>query len=100
MGIQAVKDSLLWCISVHDLREMYIEYPAFQNASRLVAEQFLIDLARRMTSLITETAEERYLNFLRDRRELMEGIPLRMIASYLGTTAVHLSRIRSKLTKG
>jgi CRP-like cAMP-binding protein len=97
MSIQAVQDSMVWCIQVSALREMYAMYPTFQNASRLVAEQFLIDVSRRMTSLIIDSAEERYLKLINEKKMLIEEIPLNILASYLGISTVYLSRIRKRL---
>jgi CRP-like cAMP-binding protein len=54
---------------------------------------------KRINSLLSATAEERYLNFI----EMYPNIPLRvpqwMIASYLGITPESLSRVRKELSR-
>lgn len=51
-------------------------------------------------SFIRDTPEERYQNLLTERPHIVQRIPQHYIASYLGVSTVHLSRIKSKLAKG
>jgi CRP-like cAMP-binding protein len=51
-------------------------------------------------SFIRDTPEERYQNLLKGRPHIVQRVPQRYIASYLGVSTVHLSRIKSKLAKG
>ncbi len=47
---------------------------------------------------INGTAKERYLSLIEKRPEIMERVPLKTIASYLGVTPVHLSRLKKILS--
>jgi CRP-like cAMP-binding protein len=51
-------------------------------------------------SFIRDTPEQRYLNLLQQRPHIVKRVPQHYIASYLGVSKVHLSRIKSKLAKG
>lgn len=51
-------------------------------------------------SFIRDTPEQRYLNLLREKPQIIQRVPQHYIASYLGISKVHLSRIKSKLSKG
>ncbi|MBK0380565.1 Crp/Fnr family transcriptional regulator [Mucilaginibacter segetis] len=51
-------------------------------------------------SFIRDTPERRYQNLLDKRPHIVQRVPQHYIASYLGVSTVHLSRIKSKLTKG
>jgi hypothetical protein len=55
-------------------------------------EQLLIDMQ-------SETAEDRYKNMLQQSPELVQRIPLKYLASYLGIAPQSLSRIRKSLMK-
>jgi hypothetical protein len=57
----------------------------------------MTELKERMLLLQTETAENRYLLLLKQHPNLIQNVPLKQIASYLGITDTSLSRIR-KLT--
>jgi CRP-like cAMP-binding protein len=50
-------------------------------------------------SRIRDTPQQRYQNLLRERPHIVKRVPQHYIASYLGITSVHLSRIKSKLAK-
>ena len=51
-------------------------------------------------SFIRDTPEERYQKLLTERPHIVQRVPQHYIASYLGVSTVHLSRIKSKLAKG
>ncbi|GAA4326835.1 Crp/Fnr family transcriptional regulator [Mucilaginibacter gynuensis] len=68
---------------------------------------FMKITARRLThysgefiSFIRDTPEQRYLRLLNERPHIIQRVSQRYIASYLGVSTVHLSRIKSKLAKG
>jgi len=51
-------------------------------------------------SFIRDTPEQRYQNLLKNKPHIIRRVPQHYIASYLGVSKVHLSRIKSKLAKG
>jgi len=51
-------------------------------------------------SFIRDTPEQRYQKMLLERPHIVQRVPQHYIASYLGISTVHLSRIKSKLAKG
>ncbi|WP_114940340.1 Crp/Fnr family transcriptional regulator [Mucilaginibacter endophyticus] len=51
-------------------------------------------------SIIRDTPEQRYQLLLSERPHIVQRVPQHYIASYLGVSKVHLSRIKSKLAKG
>jgi len=51
-------------------------------------------------SIIRDTPEQRYQLLLSERPHIIQRVPQHYIASYLGVSKVHLSRIKSKLAKG
>ncbi|QXV63643.1 Crp/Fnr family transcriptional regulator [Mucilaginibacter sp. 21P] len=51
-------------------------------------------------SFIRDTPEERYQRLIKERPHIVQRIKQHYIASYLGISSVHLSRIKSKLAKG
>ncbi len=48
---------------------------------------------------ITETGEERYIQFIEEHSDFMQHIPLKYLATYLGITPVSHSRLRNKIIK-
>ncbi|MBN8823064.1 MULTISPECIES: Crp/Fnr family transcriptional regulator [unclassified Spirosoma] len=61
-----------------------------------ILQKHLEEEKRRLYDLGHLTAEERYTKFLREKPTIIQHVPLRYIASYLGITQRHLSRLRSQ----
>ncbi|WP_142526709.1 Crp/Fnr family transcriptional regulator [Pedobacter westerhofensis] len=51
-------------------------------------------------SFIRDSREQRYLRLLNERPHIVQRVSQHYIASYLGVSTVHLSRIKSKIAKG
>ena len=60
-------------------------------------EKIFIKKEERESEFVKENAQTRYLNFCVQYPNLKNTLPKQQIASYLGITAVALSRIRTKL---
>jgi CRP-like cAMP-binding protein len=50
-------------------------------------------------SRIRDTPQQRYINLIKERPHIVKRVPQHYIASYLGISSVHLSRIKNKLTQ-
>lgn len=72
-------------------------HPDLQSQLLALTQQRLIDYVNLYASAISQTPEQRYLDMLMREHERLARIPLHILASYLGITPVHLSRIRRKL---
>lgn len=59
----------------------------------------LISMNRRLINMLSSTAEERYLGFIETYPTLLQRLPLKLIAAYIGITPEYLSDIRRKLAK-
>ena len=59
----------------------------------------IIATQKRLMSLLSATAEDRYFDFVQTYPTLVQRLPLKLIASYIGITPEYLSEIRKKITK-
>jgi CRP-like cAMP-binding protein len=57
-----------------------------------------IAMQRRLTSIISNSLEERYEQFKAQYPEIVQRFPQHMIASYMGLTPETLSRIRKRIS--
>jgi CRP-like cAMP-binding protein len=97
--IQALTDCETWYITYQDMQESFHTIPEFREFGRLnIINQYGI-LKQRMLSMLQETAELRYVNLINSNPEVIQNVPLKYIASYLGITDTSLSRIRKDLVK-
>ncbi|MCX2740859.1 Crp/Fnr family transcriptional regulator [Pontibacter anaerobius] len=95
-GIQIVEDAELIAIDANKLFKLYDAFPEIERLFRKIFEAAHVNLVNRLESLQFHTAEERYNDLIKESPEILQRVPLKHIASYLGITQVSLSRIRAK----
>lgn len=94
--IQALSNTSLWRIAYEDLQVVYKDSEKAQMIGRLAAEQLFIRKTKRELSFLTQSAAERYKHLLHEQPEMIQEIPLKYLASYIGITPEALSRIRKR----
>ncbi|HEY0055512.1 MAG TPA: cyclic nucleotide-binding domain-containing protein [Pedobacter sp.] len=98
--IEALENTFLIVFSKKGLQKLLEDERInlrIERFGRLVAEYYLICYDDRVTSFVTQTPEERYLQLLKDNRHVIKRIPQHYIANFLGITPVSLSRIRKRI---
>ncbi|WP_405606259.1 Crp/Fnr family transcriptional regulator [Polaribacter sp. Asnod1-A03] len=96
--IETLTETILWRISNKDLQEVYKKTKNGNIIGRKMAENMFLIKSKRELSLLSKTAEERYLDLFTNRPNLLKQVPLKYIASYIGVTPQALSRIRKRIT--
>lgn len=94
--VEALSEVKLRVYSVEALRALEATSPDLQRAFRRVAELLYVRKSDREFELLTMDAAERYTALLKAAPGIEERVQLRHIASYLGITPVHLSRLRRR----
>ena len=97
--VEVISDSILLEISQSDIFFLSEKYREFERMGNLLTTQTMLQLQQRVVSLQFETAQQKYLNLLKERPDIELRVPLIHIASYLGITIETLSRIRGKKEK-
>lgn len=96
--LETITESVLWSLTYEDLQQIYAETAIGNEIGRLAGEALFLKKAKRELSLLTNSAEQRYLNLFTEQPHLLQLIPLRYIASYIGVTPQALSRIRKRIS--
>jgi CRP-like cAMP-binding protein len=96
-SIQCLEPTTMVCLSYLDLQWIYENLPGFEKYGRLVAEEILKRQQSRIESFIFQTAEERYLDFIKCHLDLFNRISVSHLCSFLGIERQSLTRIRQKL---
>ncbi|PXY46893.1 Crp/Fnr family transcriptional regulator [Flavobacterium hydrophilum] len=96
-SIQCLEPTTMVCLSYADLQWIYKNLPGFEKYGRLVAEEILKRQQARIESFIFQTAEERYLDFIKSHSDLFNRISVSQLCSFLGIERQSLTRIRQKL---
>ncbi|HLF52920.1 Crp/Fnr family transcriptional regulator [Flavobacterium sp.] len=94
-AIQVLEDSEIVAIDATQLFDLYDTYPETERLFRKIFEAGYVDTVNRMEAIQFHTAEERYTLLIKEQPTLLQRVPLKHIASYLGITQVTLSRIRA-----
>jgi CRP-like cAMP-binding protein len=99
VAYQAIEPCELILIPRPALYMFYDKYPIFDRLGRLIAEMNFIFLFNTKRSTLSLSPEEKYLKLIAERPKVMERVPLKFIASFLGMTPEHLSRVRKSISK-
>ena len=93
-NIEALSASsvLLW--SKTDWEELLKNIPALKNFYDNLSARAYLTAQERIYSLISSSAEQRYLEFQKTYPKVFNKVPLHMVASYLGISRETLSRVR------
>ena len=86
-NIELLEDSVLYELSVDKLHNLYLEDIHIANWGRKFADR----------EYIKSDKLERYQELISEYSDILQRVPLGIIASYLGISQVNLSRIRAKI---
>lgn len=98
-SVQAMEPTTAVILPRKLLLEFYGRHSAWERIGRLQAEAVAARKTLREAEFLLETAEARYLRFLREHADIAERLHQYHIASYIGVTEVALSRIRSRIKR-
>lgn len=93
-NIQALADTELEILNRKDLEKLYQSGFNWQETGRKLTELEFVNLHKRMVSFQKFSAAQRYEELYKNHQRYLQLIPLQYLASYLGVSPRHLSRIR------
>ncbi|WP_020532634.1 Crp/Fnr family transcriptional regulator [Flexithrix dorotheae] len=97
--IQCLEPSVIILLPFEKIMENYNKFTNGQMYGRLMAEKVLTILTDRLEGFLFNTAEERYLEFIKNNPDLIHRISLTHLSSFLGIERQSLSRIRKRLAE-
>lgn len=97
--IDVLEEAEVLLITQPSMEEMLHQIPAMERYMRMLMQNSLISMQRRIACTLSTTAEERYQGFLAEHPDIGQRVPQHMLASFLGMTPETLSRIRKQLLK-
>jgi CRP-like cAMP-binding protein len=99
LNIEALEDTDVILLSKTDQEKLYIQIPKFERFFRILIENSLVANQQRIIDNLSLTAEERYKIFCKRYPTLIDTLPNKQIASYIGVTPEFYSRMRSGLVR-
>jgi CRP-like cAMP-binding protein len=102
-SIETIEPCTLWWIDKTDIDSILEEAAEIKTLRHQILDAMFdrtLHYMEHFLSFIRDTPQERYLNLLTHRPHIVQRVPQHYIASYLGISSVHLSRIKAKLARG
>ena len=93
--IEVTEPSTMLTLTRDAMLKLCEKHHDIERLGRVSATKTMLQLQQRIAAIQFETAEKRYENLLRINPTIVNRMPLRHIASYLGITPETLSRIRA-----
>ena len=97
-NIQAITPCVVWKITFENFMKLF-SIEAFRDVGRTKLINNYFELKIHSVSIIADPAKERYLNLINQKPSIVQNVPLKQIATYLGITDTSLSRIRKEISK-
>lgn len=99
-SIQALETVEAVVMSHHTIHDGYKNLREGEKLGRVLAERYLFIFTNKVRDMYTETALTRYRRMNSRYPNILQRVPQHMIASYLGISPVHLSRLKSDNCQG
>lgn len=94
--ILALEDTEIYSIEATKMHKYYDQFSEWQEFGRLIMEDAFLNVVESLISFQVMDAEARYLKLL-EKSDVINRVPLKQLASYLGITPNSLSRIRKNI---
>jgi len=99
LNIEPLEDTEVLLLSKVRQEKLYLEIPQFERFFRIITENSLVAYQQRLIDNLSLTAEERYHNFCKRYPTLINTLPKKQIASYIGVTPEFFSRMQHRMLK-
>ncbi|MGU3375853.1 Crp/Fnr family transcriptional regulator [Chryseobacterium sp. M5A1_1a] len=97
-NMQAINDAELLVLKKESMDAIVQDKLNWTKFLKIIAEQEYLELENRFFQLQRDSASQRYATLLENYPDYIQKIPLQYLASYLGITQRHLSRIRKEIS--
>jgi CRP-like cAMP-binding protein len=95
--ISCVEDTILTVANPEIGVEINTKFPKFELMCRILSEELLAKQQINFDEFKISSPEQRYLNLLQNRPDLIQRVPQHQLASYLGIKPQSLSRLRARI---
>lgn len=97
--IEVLEDAEVVFITKKHHQELYKEIPKLERFFRILAENSLVSHQERLMDNLSLSAEERFEKFCAKYPTLIQKVPQKQIASYIGVTPEFFSKMKSKMLR-
>jgi len=95
--LECMEDCLLSVVMPENEKLLSERFPIYQELCKVGIEKEFGKTQNEMAAFISSRPEERYLDLIKNRPDLIQRVPQYHLASYLGITPESLSRMRKRM---
>ena len=97
--IEVLEDAEVVVLSKENQEQLYLEIPKLERFFRILTENSLVANQERLMDNLSLTAEERFEKFCRKYPTLIQKVPQKQIASFIGVTPEFFSKMKARMLK-
>ena len=97
--LEVLEDAEVVIITKENQQQLFQEIPKLERFFRILAENSLVSHQERLMDNLSLTAEERFEKFCSKYPTLIQKVPQKHIASYIGVTPEFFSKMKARLLK-
>lgn len=99
LNIEVINSGEVALLSRHNQLQLFDEVPSLERYFRIITENALVSSRQRLIDNLSLTARQRYEQFCITYPTMVNDVPQKLIAAYIGVTPEFLSKMRSELLK-
>jgi CRP-like cAMP-binding protein len=99
LNIDAIEDTEVLLLSRKNQEKLFVDVPKFERFFRIITENSLVANRQRVLDNLSLTAQQRFATFCHHYPTLIEHLPQKLIASYIGVTPEFLSKVKAEYFK-
>lgn len=97
--IEVLEDSEVVLLSKENQEQLYFEIPKLERFFRILTENSLVAHQERLMDNLSLSAEDRFDKFCKKYPTLIQKVPQKQIASYIGVTPEFFSKMKSRMLR-
>lgn len=97
--IEVMEDAEVVVLSKENQEQLYYEIPKLERFFRIIIENSLVAYQERLMDNLSLTAEERFDKFCRKHPTLIQRVPQKQIASFIGVTPEFFSKMKARMLR-
>lgn len=97
--IEVLEDAEVVLLSKENQEELYHLIPKLERFFRIIVENSLVAYQERLMDNLSLSAEERFDKFCKKHPTLIQKVPQKQIASFIGVTPEFFSKMKARMLK-
>ena len=97
--VEVLEDSEVVLLSKENQEQLYFEIPKLERIFRILTENSLVAHQDRLMDNLSLSAEDRFEKFCKRYPTLIQRVPQKQIASYIGVTPEFFSKMKSRMLR-